>query len=101
MGAGEIAEPRATWRVGGELVKMKPGLVRKEREARLEMLWGKAARGGGRPPTSRPYLIECPVCPDFIDHAWCESIAWEWASVHDEVEGHDAGTAYVVYGSPD
>jgi hypothetical protein len=57
---------------------------------------GHVARLRGRPPSSAPFLIECPVCPEFIDHAWCESIAWEWATIHDEREAHDAGTAYVV-----
>ena len=42
------------------------------------------------------YLVECPICEDQVDHAWSESIAWAWATVHDEVEGHEAGTAYVT-----
>lgn len=77
---------------------MKPGLVGKRQGERPEVVWARAARAAGRPPVSYPYLIECPVCEDFIDHAWLESIAWEWASVHDEVEEHEAGTAYVVSG---
>jgi hypothetical protein len=42
------------------------------------------------------YLVECPICEDQVDHAWSEPIAWAWATVHDEVEGHEAGTAFVV-----
>lgn len=42
------------------------------------------------------YLVECPICGGQVDHGGSESIAWAWATVHDEVEGHEVGTAYVV-----
>ncbi len=86
MGAEEICEPGPSWRAALGLVKRGPDLVPK-----------RGTEGPvGRPHSSEPYVIECPVCPEFIDHAWCESVAWEWASVHDEVEGHERRTAYVV-----
>ncbi len=51
-----------------------------------------SAYAGGLPC----YLVECPICETQVDHAWSEAIAWEWATVHDEVEGHEAGTAFVL-----
>lgn len=86
MGAEEIVEGGPSWRAALGLVRMKADLVPE-----------RATAGScGRPNSSRLYVIECPVCPEFIDHARCESVAWEWADIHDEVEGHEGRTAYVV-----
>ena len=42
------------------------------------------------------WVVECPVCPDLDSPARDEGTAWILAQLHDEFEGHDAGTAYVV-----
>ncbi len=51
---------------------------------------------GGAVCEEARYLVECPICEITVDHSGSESVAWAWAMAHDEVEGHDAGTAYVV-----